>query len=54
LPEGECRICYKNGDTYKGLYKHGVRHGLGVYTYRSGHIISGSYDNDMPCLSFSI
>lgn len=33
--EGKGTATYPNGDTYVGLFKDGVRHGYGVYTYAS-------------------
>jgi hypothetical protein len=39
---------YKNGDTYKGKKKNGLRNGHGVYTYKNSSRYEGEYVDDLP------
>lgn len=46
LADGECTLDYANGDSFRGLYKNGMKNGLGTYTYANGDTIKGIYEND--------
>ena len=37
---------FSNGDTYDGIWRNGVRHGEGVYSYFNGDRYTGSWVND--------
>ena len=34
-----------DGEYYEGLFKNGLRHGLGVYIFKSGNKYKGSWEN---------
>ena len=40
------RIEAPNGDTYEGQYRTGKMHGAGTYTYSSGDVFEGEFEDD--------
>ena len=40
-------IMYPNGDTYKGGFTEGCKHGFGKYTYCGGEYYEGDFEHDM-------
>ena len=37
-----------NGDVYSGQWRHGLRHGTGVFTNHRGGSYSGAFADDLP------
>lgn len=42
---GKCKLFYKNGTTFVGKYRYGVRNGKGIYTWPDGSTYEGHYKN---------
>ncbi|MDC0457432.1 hypothetical protein OAM56_05875, partial [Alphaproteobacteria bacterium] len=42
------RMSYSSGDTYSGFFKNNKRHGQGVYTWKDGATLNGTFYNGSP------